>query len=902
AGEVFGEESLLESVLADVTGVWGVQFMLAFAAAGQPLQAVEAFNGQGEQRLLADFVEKVGAHLAAYTGAHIYHWGGAEIARLQSIAERQRSRAAGEFAKMVKDDVFIDLAQVLHQSVIIGAKNVALAELAALWGGSEELCERLRQTPKNEWAILWAAQKTAHAKGDAELAAKLGEQLRQLMADKLELMRQAGAWLRGIFAGENPEISAEMLLREKRERSEKSVQEWEQNVATNRILLDAACAALGLQTGESAAGTGEAETGENSAENPKKIAAVQAIYNADECLAMLMSAATFDYYGRETRAVMEAHAQRINSEIHDWKAIEKVFLVDNNKSGASRWEQVQRSQKRDLVLRGLALDGRLLKPGESVYLFYRLPAPAGAQVVGAAGYWITNAVVTAASDTEMQLRETRPGAIVKSYAQLPLAVTPGYPISTAGLAKTVNQWAAGVSSLLSAGGQIADPCWDILLRRPRYLAGPIPQVPESVRRGAGGERITRIVENILKLDNSFMAVQGPPGTGKTFTAANVIATLVNYFGYKIGVVAQSHAVVENLLQKIVSAGVAKEQVLKLIPSGYKTVADREKYQQRVNFSAVTRKEEVGASVQAAAASGSGLVFGGTVWNFCDSKCVPADKMLDLLVVEEAGQYSLVPTIAASRAARNLLLLGDPQQLAQVTVGEHPLHIDSSALGWLMPGQSVLPQHLGEFLEESWRMHPSVCEVVSHLAYDGALKSAAGREKDAPHLAQLSAPGVVYHPVEHSFNSRCSPEEADYVVRLCQRFLAGGLLSQDGVIVVAPYNAQVDLLRQRLDAAGFQRVRVGTVDKFQGQEAEVAIVSLAASSAQDVPRGLEFLLDRNRLNVALSRARWSSHLVCSPNLGESLPATAAELSLSAAFLRLRDSALTPAAAGCEVINT
>jgi uncharacterized protein len=267
-------------------------------------------------------------------------------------------------------------------------------------------------------------------------------------------------------------------------------------------------------------------------------------------------------------------------------------------------------------------------------------------------------------------------------------------------------------------------------------------------------------------------------------------------------------------------------------------------------------------------------------------------------VDEAGQYSLANTIAVSVAARNLLLLGDPQQLPQVTQGTHPEPVDSSALGWLTEGHDVLPPALGYFLAVSWRMHPAVCAPVSVLSYEGELHA----EPTATTSRSLDgvAPGLRLHPVLHHGNSTDSPEEADRVVALVRDTVgrpwydpaepapsdpAGRPLLPDDVIVVAPYNAQVERLRAHLTAAGFPGVRVGTVDKFQGQEAPVAIVSLAASSAADVPRGIAFLLMKNRLNVAISRAKWAAHLVYSPALTDHLPLNPSELATLSAFLRL-----------------
>jgi superfamily I DNA and/or RNA helicase len=298
---------------------------------------------------------------------------------------------------------------------------------------------------------------------------------------------------------------------------------------------------------------------------------------------------------------------------------------------------------------------------------------------------------------------------------------------------------------------------------------------------------------------------------------------------------------------------------------------------------------------AAEREATGFVLGGTAWDFANPARVPRGS-LDLLVVDEAGQFSLATTIAVGVAARNLLLLGDPQQLPQVSQGSHPEPVDGSALGWVSDGHDVLPAEYGYFLAESRRLHPALARAVSELSYEGRLHahpSAAERELGGV------APGLHPVPVEHTGNATASAEEAQAVLGIVRELLgrswsdpAAGrddtALTGEDVIVVTPYNAQLAEVRAVLDAAGHPEVRVGTVDKFQGQEAAIAIVSLAASSAADVPRGMSFLLSKNRLNVAISRAKWAAYLVHSPELTEFLPTTPAGVGELSAFIRLVES--------------
>ena len=429
---------------------------------------------------------------------------------------------------------------------------------------------------------------------------------------------------------------------------------------------------------------------------------------------------------------------------------------------------------------------------------------------------------------------------------------------------------------------------DLLFRRP-------PRLKKSASNAKNAENLPREVDfsasdlptvdavhaAVRALDHSYVAVQGPPGAGKTFLASHVIARLVAE-GAKVGVVAQSHAVIENLML----ACCARDGF-----DGSRAV--------RLRGKSVTPDapwSEVSDSELVELISGAGgLLFGGTVWDYVSERRVPAGS-LDVLVVDEAGQFSLTNTVAAARAARSVLLLGDPQQLPQVSTGVHPYPVDVSALGWLSDGAAALDPRCGYFLGESWRMDSALCERVSWLSYDGALASAAATDGRA---LQGVAPGVVSYPVEHAGCSVRSVQEAQAVVDCVRELLgrewvpaAGAAprpLAAEDCIVVAAYNAQVDCVREALIAADLADssgagVRVGTVDKFQGQEAAVVLVSLA-SSRVDSGRGAGFVLSPNRLNVAVSRGQWRAVLVHSPWVARSVPQDVEEVLALSGFAGL-----------------
>lgn len=429
---------------------------------------------------------------------------------------------------------------------------------------------------------------------------------------------------------------------------------------------------------------------------------------------------------------------------------------------------------------------------------------------------------------------------------------------------------------------------DLLFRRPPRLkqsasnAKNAENLPLKVDfSGSDLPTVDAVHAAVRALDRSYVAVQGPPGAGKTFLASHVIARLVAE-GAKVGVVAQSHAVIENLM----SACCARE--------GFD--ASRAVRLRGKSVTPDAPWAEVSDSELTELISGEGgLLFGGTVWDYVSERRVPAGS-LDVLVVDEAGQFSLTNTVAAARAARSVLLLGDPQQLPQVSTGVHPYPVDVSALGWLSDGAAALDPRFGYFLGESWRMDSALCERVSWLSYDGALASAAAT---AGRTLQGVAPGVVSYPVEHVGCSVRSVQEAQAVVDCVRELLgrewvpAAGAeprpLAAEDCIVVAAYNAQVDCVREALIAAGLADssgagVRVGTVDKFQGQEAAVVLVSLA-SSRVDSGRGAGFVLSPNRLNVAVSRGQWQAVLVHSPWVARSVPQDVEEVLALSGFAGL-----------------
>jgi uncharacterized protein len=260
--------------------------------------------------------------------------------------------------------------------------------------------------------------------------------------------------------------------------------------------------------------------------------------------------------------------------------------------------------------------------------------------------------------------------------------------------------------------------------------------------------------------------------------------------------------------------------------------------------------------------------------------------------------SLANVLAISQAGATLVLLGDPQQLDQPTQGSHPEGTDVSALDHILGDQKTIGTEIGLFLEETWRLHPDICEFTSELFYEGRLRSRAGLEiQEVRSSGRIQGTGLRFLPVNHDGNQSSAPEEADKVRDLVADILNSNTswidrkgqqhkVGLNEILIIAPYNAQVFELQERLPGA-----RIGTVDKFQGQEAPIVIYSLTTSTHADAPRGMEFLYSANRLNVATSRAKCISILVGSPSLFEAECRTPRQIQLANAFCRYLEMATT-----------
>jgi uncharacterized protein len=378
---------------------------------------------------------------------------------------------------------------------------------------------------------------------------------------------------------------------------------------------------------------------------------------------------------------------------------------------------------------------------------------------------------------------------------------------------------------------------------------------------------------------SVLPLQGPPGSGKSYTGARMIAELVRR-GHRIGITAVSHKVISNLLQYACSAARADNIRLRAVQKANDTdgCSDR-----------MVRQVDQNEGVLDALRSKSIRVVAGTPWLWARDDMA---NSVEVLFVDEAGQMSLADVLAISRAAKSVVLLGDPQQLNQPQQGVHPPGVDVSALAHLLNGRATIEPEKGLFLKETWRLHPDICAFTSELFYDGRLTA---RPENGNQRLNTNGPldgtGLRYIPVQHSGNQSESPEEVAKVRELVNNLLASAATWTDKtgqqdklklgeILVVAPYNAQVSVLAKALPLDA----RVGTVDKFQGQQAPIVIYSMTTSTPEDAPRGMEFLYSLNRLNVAISRAQCVAVVVASPALFQVECKTPRQIQLANALCR------------------
>jgi len=817
---------------------WGIDYLFGWVDSRETYGALWAHTFDEERSALERFLDMVALRRQQYPGMHIYHYAPYEPTHLLTMAARYGVREA-DVDRLLRDGVFVDLYPVVRRALRVGSRSYSIKKLEPLYMGDEVRTSDVQRG--DDSIVKYVEARALAADGDTTAAQHVLDDLADYNRYDCVSTRRLRDWLvdRARESGAVPARGAEP--------DEQAYEPSPRATALQRWAADAA---------------------------------------EPDATALRLAAAAIDYYPREEKTYWATHFLRLREPLSVWEDTRDVVVVDAARSRVvADWhvpESGRGSQRRLVALRGEVAPGTRLNADAEPFAVYDLPAPFPLET---RPRWIHGARRTTVREV------LDDGAIVEEIAadgvtwdDLPLALTPPAPPRAGNQQRAIDAWADAV---LAAAPAIPQGAAADILRRvpPRTLSGALAPVTSIDGRG-GDDDVSAIARSVADLDHSYLAVQGPPGTGKTYVGSHVIARLVADRGYRVGVVAQSHATVEHMLDQVIAAGVPASRVGKA-----------PKDPGASHSFTVLPKNGIAAFTGENAATG--FVVGGTAWDFSHETRIPRGS-LDLLVIDEAGQFSLASTIAVSLAARRLLLLGDPQQLPQVSQGTHPEPVDTSALAWIIDGAEVVPEEFGYFLARTRRMHPAVAEPVSRLSYEGRL---AAHPSTALRRLDGVEPGVHVVPVRHSGNATFSNEEAAEVARLVAELVGrewtgaeGGAgdaatvhepraLRADDIIVITPYNAQQVAVEEALAAAGFADVPVGTVDRFQGKEAVVAILTLAASSGREAPRGLEFLLLRNRINVAISRAMQAAYVVYSPALLDDLPRTPEGVARLSGFARL-----------------
>lgn len=790
----------------------------------------DAENRSQEKKAFAEFITLVLHHRAKYPSMHVYHYAHYESDRMRKLAQRH-----GVFEKEVDElltqGVLIDLYAITSKALRFSTDSVSIKAIEEIFypqNRDNEVTNAMDSVVQFNHAFLRLLD------GDRVEFEKILAEIRQYNEVDCRSLQALDSWLR-------ERANEQGIILEERTSQVEVEEETEISTPEETILL-----------------TGLPE--DKKDRNPEQ-----------EGRALL--AAAISYHRREVKPDWWGIFDSAKQEIEELERDESAIVVDA--AIATSWDRTgrQRSERREITITARTGDDLrfVFDMKSKPHLLYDSLHEKRVDIAGYERSIIATEISSIAEDQVVIIEKCSDKEI--TWAEHPIALLPGKPISGKPISDAIRSELAAqvIHNMENNLPPFPQTAWaDILLRRhPRQKTGNLPR---------GGEHIDEIIKALLDSDESYVAVQGPPGTGKTHVGAHVIEYLIREQGWKIAVVAQSHEVVENLLNAVLrvnpNISVGKE---------CKDGPNRPSYH--------VGKDALPGFVLDAE---YGCLVGGTAWTF--ARAAMRNLNFDLMVVEEAGQFALANTIAAVSTANRALLLGDPQQLPQVSKATHVEPVNKSALEHLLGTHKTMPDEMGYFLEKTYRLHPLLAKPVSRLQYEGRL--VADERCDRRNLEGVN-PGLHIVKIDHTGNSVRSAEEGEEIVKRISELLGKSWITTDktgsptnprpleesDILVVTAYNAQVKYLKHLMQKNGWRNIGVGTFDKFQGQEAPVVFVSMAASDSEEVPRGMEFLLSPNRLNVAVSRAQWACYLVRSTNLSYMQPSTPEGMVMLGKFVTL-----------------
>jgi uncharacterized protein len=799
----------------------GLEYLIGFLTLSREseprYEALWSFNRGEERKAFESFIANMMDRWQHDPGMHIYHYAPYEPTALKRLAGRHGS-CVDELDELLRAEIFVDLFRVVRQGLRASVESYSIKRL-------EPLYEFTRDIPLREANIALQSYEAAMALGDERK--ELGEFLKTIEGynrdDCLSAWRLRG-WL------EDRRIELEKKNNQILPRPESK---------SGKPGLD-----LAAQIDE---------VGDIKARLVDGLPADELEWNQEQRGCWLL-AQMLEWYRREEKSAW-------------WEYYRLRELSD---------DELQEDKS---AMGGLIYQGEVGRIKRSIIHRYAFP-PQEHAIDRAAelrdprtGKSSGELVQIDEGTRIIDIRRSATSSVPHPTALIPLEII-GTDVQRESLLRLAS-WV--VDNSISSPGQYK-AARDLLLRlRPLVLkeaiASPI---------GEDGQLTEAAKALVLALtgEPSVLPIQGPPGSGKTFTGARMIVELVKQ-GQRVGISAVSHKVITYLLREVCATASTSRVRLRAIQK-----ANDEGDGCRHPLVTAANDNQ---AVLDALVTGSAQVAAGTAWLWARPEMA---NSVDVLFIDEAGQMSLANTLAISQAATSMVFLGDPQQLDQPQRGVHPPGAEVSALGHLLNGRKTIPADQGLFLAETRRLHPDVCAFTSELFYDGRLASRpenATQRLNAKGL--LDGTGLRFAPVEHAGNQTEAPEEVENISLIVRELLRSGAtwtnkrgeisaLTLKDILIVAPYNAQVSAIANRLPGGA----RVGTVDKFQGQEAPLVFYSMATSTPEDAPRGMEFLYSLNRLNVATSRAQCVAVIVASPALFQVQCKTPRQIELANAFCR------------------
>ena len=782
----------------------GLEYLLGFVELVDGLPAYRALWGHdraGEKAAFEAFIDLVMERLARDPAMHVYHYAGYEAGALKRLMQRHATRI-DEVDRLLRGGILVDLYNVVRQGIRASVESYSIKKI-------EKFYLPTREGPVTEAGFSVVAYETWLRDGDDQHLTDLADYNRD---DCVSTWMLRG-WLEA-------------------RRQEATDRGWPM---ARPVIQD------GLP--------GENQSAQQ-AETARRIEALTAGVPADR------STATEEQRSRWLLAqLLDWHGRDAKPEWWNFYRLNKMGVDDLIESSEG--------------LGGLAFEADLEEVGRGARVRRYRYAPQDHRIrIGRSAVepdgenGLDSGEVRAIDDIKGTIDLYRTAAKLDRH---PVALIPGKPIKVDVLRDALRRIADDV---LERGMDPADgsprlrAARDLIARETPRLASRDGLPTTSPVRTEGEDPLDAAVRLALDLDHGVLPIQGPPGTGKTWTGARMIAALVRS-GRKVGITAQSHRAITNLLDKTSEAFVEFNQPFAAVQK-----SDGEAGSARTGVRIVDDAKDVAPLL----AGGQYAIAAGTVWLWARADMMEA---VDVLFVDEAGQLSLANTLAAAGAARSLVLLGDPNQLPQVSQGLHPEGAGTSALEHLVGDALTVAPERGLFLPTTYRLHPDVNGFISEIFYERRLGTDPATARQA--LAgspPIGGTGIRWQPVVHEGDDSSSIAEAELVVDAIEDLIGREWIDRYGhprrlaiedIVVVAPYNAQVAAIQASADRRLNRPARVGTVDRFQGQEAPVAIYSMAASSADDAPRGMAFLYDGHRLNVAVSRAMGLAIVVASPDL-------------------------------------